>query len=214
MRQPGTRSLAGILTFVLVAASAAAQDAASEASKAPAPAPQAKPGSEGVYTTDYLKKRFSEPPPTAPSVYTNRDLTDKAGEPAPATATFTNEDLAQRFGVEEPAPAAAAPTPAPNDVAAGAAGEAPKAVAPRAPALSQEQRAQHIASIDSELERLERRLLAIQNPLLAGTVPPTPEERQDEAGLDNATRLLRTEAKIDELKAALEKLRAEPAQPE
>jgi hypothetical protein len=158
-----------------------------------------------VYTTEYLQKRLAEAG-QAPAVYTNDDLAAPAPAPAPPAAAYTNDDLKERFGDE----AAPAPEPGAAEAVAPEAAPAP-AAPPSEPAPDAAERAQRITEIDEELARLDKRLLAIRNPLLAGTVPPTPEEREAEAGLDNEQRLAQTEAKIAELKAALEELKRDLA---
>lgn len=167
-----------------------------------------------VYTTDYLKKRFSdedegedgagdeeEEDEAPPAIITNESLNEQAARPTETpSAAFTNDDLQQRFGSAEADDSAAqergAPIPGPS---AEVTGEAEAGAEDARPALSPEERARRIAEVDAELARLEKRLRAIRNPLLAGTAPPTAEEQRDEEGLDNVERLRRTEARIDEL---------------
>ena len=60
--------------------------------------------------------------------------------------------------------------------------------------------------IDAQLKHLEKRLLAIRNPLLAGTEPASEEEAKAQAGMDNADRARRTEEKIEELRRSLDEL--------
>jgi hypothetical protein len=218
-----------LLTAGLAAAQSESDEAADDEEARPAPAEEPESGTGVVYTTDYLKKRFSEEQDKAPSVITNESLRQREAEPAPVpTTAFTNEDLAERFGAEEAAEEEGADSGEPPESEAeeeGAdPGEPPEseetssadeetALEPAEPAMSAEERAELVSEIDAELARLEKRLLAIRNPLLAGTAPPTDEEAAEEAGLDSAERLRRTEAKIDELKQALEELRTEPATP-
>lgn len=164
---------------------------------------------EVVYNNEYLQKRLAETE-EQPTVYTNRSLSDAPAEPAatpPAAASgaYTNKDLPER--------AAGAPAAAPEDQApaeqAEPAVDAEEAATPAAePTLSAEQRAQRINDIDEELKRLEKRMLAIRNPLLAGTDQPSDEERAQEQGMDNNQRLRQTEDKIDELRTLIEDLRS------
>jgi len=167
-----------------------------------------------VYNNEYLQKRLAEAE-KQPTVYTNQSLSDAPAEPTPAPApapapaaaasgAYTNEDLPERVAA---APAAEDEAPAEQvEPAAAAEDEAPAPAAE--PALSAEQRAQRISDIDEELKRLEKRMLAIRNPLLAGTDQPSDEERTREQGMDNNTRLQQTEDKIDELRTLLEELRS------
>ena len=164
-----------------------------------------------VYTTDYLKKRLAESEET-PTVYTNEDLAEEESDEPEALpeTTFTNDDLRERFGNEGAEDAAEEPV---EDAAEEPEAEAP-AEPPAEPAMSSTERTQLIARIDGDLRRLEKRILAIHNPLLAGTVPSTEEEQVAEAGMDNVERLQRTEAKIDELKSVLDELRTAEEQGE
>ena len=153
---------------------------------------------ETVYTTEDLKKLDQD---KSPAVYTNESLAEEPAEVTPAAAeAYSNKDLSERFGNERP------PEAGQDTVATETVDEAPQVeTEPEAeePSMSSAERAEHITDIDTELERLEKRLLAIKNPLLAGTEKPT----ADENGLDNTERLKRTEEKIDELKKVLEELR-------
>ena len=163
-------------------------------------------GSSDVYTTDYLKKRFAEQKGDTPGdVITNESLSEQADQaPQEPSAAYTNEDLQKRFGSSEPS---AEPTSTPPAATAETTEETPAVTEPGEPPLPPEERARRIAEIDAELKRLEKRLVAVRNPLLAGTAQPTEEERAAEQGLDNAERLRQIEAKMDELKATLEELR-------
>jgi hypothetical protein len=207
-----------LLSVVLLAATSgiamAQSDDAETADDEKAAAEQTGESEEApgfVYTTDYLKKRFGdEEGEAAPGVITNESLAEQPDQPAePPSTAFTNEDLTERFGSAEAAGKEAPQT----DVALPRAtdedpGEAEAGDEPGRPSLSPAERAQRITEIDAELKRLEKRLLAIRNPLLAGSVPPTDEERADEEGLDNTERVRRTEAKIDELRSTLDELRS------
>jgi len=170
-----------------------------------------------VYTTNYLKERFGEKDDAAPAEDSDETLIEETAEVPPGA--FTNEDLKQRFGSDEEAAPETDEDAAPEtdedaaEVETEVPAEPETAAEPAEPALSPEERAQLISEIDDEIERLDKRLLALKNPLLAGTVPPTPEEQTEEAGLGNAERLRRTEEKIDELKTTLEELRSEPEAP-
>jgi hypothetical protein len=166
------------------------------------------------------------PPPT-PGVFTNADLqadepigdteTEEPApvEPAPAPGVFTNDDLEPIVSddpqdVEEEeavegegegeGETEAEAAPAEPAAAAAAAADSPMTVG---------ERAERIAEIDAQLKRLEKRLLAIRNPLLAGTVPSTQEEIEAEAGLDNEQRAKLTEDKIAELRKTLDELRTQ-----
>jgi hypothetical protein len=164
---------------------------------------------EVVYNNEYLQKRLAETE-EQPTVYTNRSLSDAPAEPAatPAAAAsgaYTNKDLPERVAG---APAATPEDQAPAEQAEPAV-DAEEAATPAAePTLSAEQRAQRINDIDEELKRLEKRMLAIRNPLLAGTDQPSDEERAQEQGMDNNQRLQQTEDKIDELRTLIEDLRS------
>ena len=159
--------------------------------------------SENVYTMEDLNRLAQNE--ASPAVYTNESLSEEPAEATPASAeAYTNRDLNQRFGNED---LSQADDDSAMDEGVGEAETPetetePEEPAQAEPSMSPEERAGHIAEIDDELERLERRLLAITNPLLAGTEKPT----ADEAGLDNIERLHRTEEKIEELKQALEDL--------
>jgi hypothetical protein len=182
---------------------AAEEDAVDEAEEAEVEA-EATPG---AFTNEDLKERFGADEEAV-------DEAEEAEVEAEATpGAFTNEDLKERFGADEDAAAETEEVAEEAEAEAAAEPEAttePEAPAePTEPALSPEERARLISEIDEELERLDKRLLALKNPLLAGTVQQTPEERTEETGLDNAERLRRTEEKIDELKATLEELRSE-----
>ena len=164
-------------------------------------------GAEVVYTTDYLRERFDDEQSDAPpAVYTNHSLKEREDDPAKTPpAAFTNEDLTQRFGAEQPVEER--PTEGEEEVPVGRETDEEPVAEPAEPAMSAEERELRISEIDAELERLEKRLLAIRNPLLAGTAPATGEEALAQAGLDNAERLRRTEAKMDELRKAVVELR-------
>jgi hypothetical protein len=202
--------LAGVLLLVWGAGFAAAQSDDAETREdaepedaATEPADDVTTDDDGnvVYTTDYLKKRFAEEPGEAvDDIITNESLDEQTEEtPQAPSSAYTNQDLQQRFGSAEPAEAQ---TPATEPA------EAPAVTEPGEPPLPPEERARQIAEIDAELERLEKRLVAVRNPLLAGTAPATEEERAEEQGMDNAERLRRIEAKIEELQATLEELRS------
>lgn len=168
-----------------------------------------------VYTTDYLKERFGDKDEASPEVISDDAPSDQPIEVSPDA--FTNEDLRERFGGDEEAATETGEAGAAAETEAEAEAEAPAepeaAAEAAAPAMSPEERARLVSELDDELKRLEKRLLALKNPLLAGTAPPTPEERDEEVGLDSAERLRRTEEKIDELKATLEELRSESDAP-
>jgi hypothetical protein len=136
----------------------------------------------------------------------------KADEKAELPAVITNETL-ERFrdsSTASPAPSPARPAAAkpkatakPGDPGAAAPGTA-KAEEEMSPA----ERAKRIAEIDAELERLNRRTLALKNPLLRGTVPPTEDEKQAERGMNNIEMLQSTEKRIAELKAEKQELQS------
>jgi hypothetical protein len=209
-----TGALALVLTANLAAAQSESDPPAEERQTTAKTEAETEEGADTVYTTDYLEKRFAEKKEGAsPTVFTNESLDEAADEPAEAApGTFTNEDLRERFGTGEE-PEAATGEEAPEVEAEADEDEETREPEPETvsgePSLSAAERARRIADIDDELERLEQRLVAVRNPLLAGTAPPTEEERADEAGLDNTERLRQIEAKIDELRATLAKLRAQ-----
>jgi hypothetical protein len=162
-----------------------------------------------VYTNKDLKERFGEEEQPSPDAIPVETPSEQTAETPPGA--YTNEDLTERFGAEEEAAAETGEAAAEAETEAPA--EAEPAAEPEQPALSPEERARLISEIDGELQRLEKRLLALENPLLAGTAPPTPEEQTEEKGLDNAERLRRTEQKIDELKGKIDDIRSESESP-
>jgi hypothetical protein len=207
--------LIGALLLILTATFAMAQtdsDETSDEEQTDAKQSTASEEQEGVvYTTDYLKERFGEKEDASPDVVSDETLSEQPAEPPPGA--FTNEDLKERFGPDEDAATESGEAVEEAEAEAEAPAEPEDAAEPAEPALSPAERAQLVSEIDDELERLEKRLLALKNPLLAGTVPPTAEEQTEEEGLDNAERLRRTEEKIDELKTTLEELRSESEGP-
>jgi len=193
-----------VLVWALLLALPAGFAMAQSDSEEAAESEQTAEGTEAVYTLEDLEKLAKDKESAA--VYTNKSLTEETAAPKPAPGeSYSNKDLSERFGNEDP-------TQAEDQPAAGADAEPVEAAEPAAepetaepvePAMSAEERAQLIADVDGELAQLEKRLLAIKNPLLAGTAKPT----ADEAGLDSTERLRRTEEKIDELRKTLEELR-------
>ena len=230
MTKHATIRLALILMVALLATlvPAIAQESDAEAA-------DTQEGAEGlVFTNDELEKRLADAgAPT--TVFTNDDL--KADEPEaedegeadadeadpiprakavvraqPAGAAFTNDDLKERFGNEE-AEAAAALAEAigeapPAEEAAAEPAEPAAPAEPAEPKMSDAERSKQIAEIDAQLKHLEKRLLAIRNPLLAGTEPASEEESKAQAGMDNADRARTTEEKIEELRRSLDELDA------
>jgi hypothetical protein len=186
MQKRDSRSLWLIwaLLLVLPATFAMAQSDSDETSDDEGAEAQQSTASEDkrgvVYTTDYLKERFGEKDEASPEVISEETLSEQPIEVSPDA--FTNEDLRERFGGDEEAATetdeaeaeAEAEAPAEPEAAAEPAAE------PAAPAMSSEERARLVSEIDDELKRLEKRLLALKNPLLAGTAPPTPDERYEE----------------------------------
>ena len=171
-------------------------------------APQAKAGDKTVYTTDDLKRDIAaQGDAAAGAVYNNRYLSERFAAPANPDAAFTNQDLRERFGNETPGTTPAAPAPATEAAstapeAAATPGTPPPQAATRP--ITDEERARRIDVLEKELAQLEQRVLAIKNPLLAGTAAPLEGEK---AGMDAVARLKVTEAKIDELKKSLEELK-------
>jgi hypothetical protein len=134
--------------------------------------------------------------------------TAKSGEEKTELPTVITNDFLKRYSKpEDSAPRPATPaTPATAKPAAGAKPGAADTKTPAAPAkpgeeeMSPEEKAKRIAEIDTELARLDRRILALKNPLLRGGVPPTAEERQAEAGMNNIEMIQSTEKRIADLK--------------
>lgn len=167
-------------------------------------------GKGTVYTKDHLKP--AQKPPTS-GVISNDNLKSAAPPKSDSSVqVFTNDSLIERYGQPDPAPPAPkaeAPSPdADSEGASNADADAdPNADAPAEPELSPQERTERIQELEAKIERLEKRKLAIKNPLLAGTVPPTEEERTAERGMANPDRLAGVEAQIEELKAELQELR-------
>jgi len=165
-----------------------------------------------VYTKEHLRKQADESV-KSPSVIYNENLKKKpaGGSDTPAIV-FTNETLTQRYGDPEPAPEPQAGTTKPSPGGTGDQTADPNAepgAEPEAePAMSPAERTKRVAEIETQIERLEKRTLAIKNPFLAGTVPPTDEERTNEKGLNNPERLQGVESQIAELKTELAELQS------
>ncbi len=168
---------------------------------------KAKQGDESkdtVYTKEHLREQVDESA-KSPSVIYNENLARKSAKGGDTpTIVFTNETLMQRFGDPEPAG-----TTQPSPGAAPAAAAANPSAEPDAePAMPDAERTQRIAKIEADIQRLEKRTLAIKNPFLAGTVPATDEERANEKGMNNPERLQGVESQIEKLKAELQELQA------
>ena len=147
---------------------------------------------------------------------------EKKKTPDELPAVITNDYLNKLFGEEaaepeeQPAPAAGKPA-AGKPATKGA--ETDKAAAGKKPPKSEDEKAEaemspaerqkRIAAIDAELERLDKRKLALRNPLLRGTVPPTESETADEQGMNNIKIIERNEKRIEELKAEKAKLQGQ-----
>ena len=158
------------------------------------------------------KKSDDKASKEGPVVLTNEDLAKKEGD---EPLVFTNDYLRKKFGDPEPETPAAG-TPAEGGEKTGeASGEAKQGEAAEAEGkaaeeeLTPEQRAQRISEIQTEIERLNKRLLSIRNPLLAGVNPATEEERAEQAGKDNRERLQMTQDKIAKLEAELAELQGQ-----
>jgi len=158
-----------------------------------------------TYTKDHLREQVDESAKSSAIIY-NENLAEKSAARGDTSVTvFTNDTLRQRFGPPEPWAAVTISQPTP-DIAENTA-EADEAPAAE-PGMSSAERAERIAKIEGDLKRLERRTLAIRNPLLAGTVPPTDEERTNEQGMANPERLKGVESQIVELKVELQELQS------
>ncbi len=180
---------------------------------------KAKQGDESkdtVYTKEHLREQVDESA-KSPSVIYNENLERKSAAGGDtSTIVFTNQTLTQRYGDPEPAPepraAAGTTQPSPGTAPAGDAAADPNAepgAEPDAePAMSPEERTQRIPEIEAEIGRLEKRTLAIKNPFLARTAPPTNEERTKEQGMNNPERLQSVESQMAKLKAKLQELQS------
>lgn len=158
-----------------------------------------------TYTKDHLRKQVDESAKSSAIIY-NENLAEKSAARGDTSVTvFTNDTLKQRFGPPEPWAAVTISQPTP-DIAENTVEEDEASAAE--PGMSAEERAERIAKIEGDLKRLERRTLAIRNPLLAGTVPPTDEERTNEKGMANPERLKGVESQIVELKVELQELQS------
>ncbi len=158
-----------------------------------------------TYTKEHLRGQVDESAKSSAIIY-NENLAEKSAARGDTSVTvFTNDTLRQRFGPPEPWAAVTISQPTP-DIAENTA-EADEASAAE-PGMSSAERAERIAKIEGDLKRLERRTLAIRNPLLAGTVPPTDEERTNEQGMPNPERLKGVESQIVELKVELQELQS------
>jgi hypothetical protein len=122
------------------------------------------------------------------------------GEKSNETFVFTNDDLEARYGSREPARRAAVPLkPA-----------APKSLDPKGKSKQpsnpeaeiEAENAARRAEIEAEIERLRKREASLRNPFLP-RVETTDEEKQREAGKDNATRLHEVQQRIRELEKEL-----------
>jgi hypothetical protein len=165
-----------------------------------------------VYTKDHLREQI-DGSAKSPSVIYNENLKSKDAEKGDAPAiVFTNDTLTKRYGEPDPAPAPSARTgdalPFPGIDPEPDAGADPNADPAAEPKMSSEERTQRIAEIEEQIKRLEKRTLAIRNPLLAGTYPATAEERTEEKGMRNPDRLKKVETQIEDLRAELQELRS------
>ncbi len=61
--------------------------------------------------------------------------------------------------------------------------------------------------LEQQIERLNKRMLSLQNPLLRGVTPATEEERDEQAGMDNSQQIEQTRKRIADLQAELAELR-------
>jgi len=191
-----------VLVWALLLALPAGFAMAQSDSEEAAESEQTAEGSEAVYTMEDIEELAKDK--ESPAVYTNKSLTEETAAPKPAPGeSYSNNDLSERFGNEDAAQAEGQPAAGADADAESIEAAEPETAEPEEPAMSAEERAQLIDDVDGELVQLEKRLLAIKNPLLAGTAKPS----ADEAGLDNTERLRRTEDKIDELRKTLEELR-------
>jgi len=143
---------------------------------------------------------------SAETAKTDTEAGKPTGEKAELPAVITN-DFLQRYRDASTAEAASDEPAAPKAKARPGGAKSAKPGAEPGPAkaaepkMSEAERSARIAEIDAELERLDRRILALKNPLLRGTVPPTEEEKQDEKGMNNIEMIQSTEQRIAELKS-------------
>ena len=197
---------------------AVAQDDAKKADteKKASKAKQSDKSKESVYTKEDLRDQLDETAKSSSVIYNDNLKGKSAGGSSSSATVFTNDTLTQRYGVPEPAPEPRAgdgttePSTgsAPDGDAATDPNAEPDAQSDTEPAMSSAERTQRIAKVEAELKRLERRTLALKNPLLAGTVPPTDEERTNEKGMNNSARLENNDSRIAELKAKLQELQS------
>lgn len=169
-------------------------------------AKQSDESTDMVYTKEHLREQVDDSA-KSPSVIYNENLERKpAGRGDTSAIVFTNETLTQRYGDPEPAPGpragAGTTQPLPGTAPAGDAAAAAES------AMSPAERTRRIVETEAEIERLGKRTLAIKNPYLARTAPPTDEERTNEQGMSNVERLQSVESQMAELKAELQKLQS------
>ncbi len=82
-------------------------------------------------------------------------------------------------------------------------GAAPAAATPGAAAVEEVDPIAKAAELQAQIERLDKRLLSLRNPLLRGVTPATDEENAEMAGQGNVEQVRRTEEKLAELRAEL-----------
>lgn len=128
------------------------------------------------------------------------DPPKKEEEKKEESPAYTNEDLQERYGTPEPAKPASPP--------AGEEAKPVKPTDPKQPAaepMGPAEKAKRRAAIETELDRLRKRLASLHNPFLP-RVKPTEEEKEREKTMDNAARVREVEARIQKLETELKKL--------
>ncbi len=146
----------------------------------------------------------SVPRAVSPAVYATRS-DPRTGE---EVIVITNDDLERTYGkstAKGGSPDYKAFLEARDAAQKNARGSKPAGKKPKA--MSPEQRQQQIAQVRSELDRLKRKLLGLQNPLM-----PRGKETQEEAardkGKDNVERVKATKQQIRDLEEKLLKLQS------
>ena len=151
----------GLIALILCSTTwAMAQTDSSETDSKQQGAETATESKDFVHTTESMNKTLEGSEKSSQTVYNNENLREKFDEPGkPESSGYSNEDLDRSF--KPLPPAETAPTEEDDDATAVE------------DEMSDEDRAKHVQAMSDEIERLEKRRLAVTNPLLAGTAPPT-----------------------------------------
>ena len=187
----------GLIALILCSTTwAMAQTDSSETDSKQQGAETATESKDFVHTTESMNKTLEGSEKSSQTVYNNKYLREKFDEPGkPESSGYSNEDLDKSF--KPLPPAETAPTEEDDDATAVE------------DEMSDEDRAKHVQAMSDEIERLEKRRLAVTNPLLAGTAPPTDAEREEEDGKSNVEKLAAIDSKIAALTESLAKLQTD-----